>query len=474
MSFSHRLTLAAAGAVAAAILILSGITYVIVRDQLRGQVDNALRQAANRFDRVPGPGTRPAPVGAPAGAPPPGILHGIPPGPDDELGGARGYWQLVTAGGDTLRARDAQTVLPVNASTLAIASGYRGESLSDATVAGTHLRILTEEGTAAGTAIQIARPLTETDAVLSRLRWILLLVVIAGVALAAAAGLVVARSALAPVRRLTDTAEHVADTQDLSQRIDAGDKDELGRLGGAFNRMLDALGRSRQAQQQLVADASHELRTPLTSMRANVELLQAGDRLSVPDREATLRDLVSQTDELTGLVGDLVDLAREGQTDAPHDVVRLDELVHAAVARVRLRAPWMVFEDSDTEPTEALGDRGALERAVVNLLDNAVKFSNGDGAVEVTVHGSRITVRDHGPGIAEDDLPLVFDRFYRSAEARSRPGSGLGLAIVRQVAEAHGGSVTAQNAQGGGTLLTIDLPTLEQGAVRGSRLTVDS
>ena len=384
---------------------------------------------------------------------------GIPPGPGEQFGGARGYLQIVTARGDVARPRGASVALPVTPETIAIASGDGDEeSLTDATVQGTHLRILTRHAGGTNAAVQIARPLTETDTVLSRLRWILLFVAIAGVALAAAMGLLVARSALAPVRRLTDTAEHVAATQDLSQRIDAGEKDELGRLGGAFNRMLDALGRSRQAQQRLVADASHELRTPLTSMRANVELLQAGDRLPAPDREAALRDLVSQTDELTGLVGDLVDLARDGEAEIPHDSVRLDEVVHSSVARVRLRAPAMVFEDSDAEPTIVHGDRSALERAIVNLLDNAVKFSSDRGAVEITVHDGRVTVRDHGPGFDEEDLPLVFDRFYRSAEARSQPGSGLGLAIVRQVAEAHGGRVWAENAQGGGALLSFYVP----------------
>jgi two-component system sensor histidine kinase MprB len=462
MSFSRRLTLAAAGAVAVAILIVAGLTYVIVRDQLRGEVDDALRQAGARVDNIGGdPRGAPRPAGPPPirGIEIPHVAAGIPPGPGEQLGGARGYLQVVTIRGDVLRPPGAVAALPDTPDTLKIASGDGAdETLSDATVDGTHLRILTRHFPDSNVAVQIARPLTETDAVLSRLRWILLFVAIAGIALAAAAGLLVARSALAPVRRLTDTAEHVAVTQDLSQRIDAGDKDELGRLGGAFNRMLDALGRSRQAQQRLVADASHELRTPLTSMRANVELLQAGDRLPPADREAALRDLVSQTDELTGLVGDLVDLARDGEADVPHDFLQLDDVVHAAVGRVRLRAPWMQFEDTDVEPTTVMGDRGALERAIVNLLDNAVKFSPDRGSVEIALRDNTLMVRDHGPGFADEDLPLVFDRFYRSAEARSRPGSGLGLAIVRQVAEAHGGRAWAENAHGGGAVLNFYVP----------------
>jgi two-component system sensor histidine kinase MprB len=266
------------------------------------------------------------------------------------------------------------------------------------------------------------------------------------------------------VQRLTGAAEHVAATQDLSQRIDAG-RDELGRLAGAFNRMLDALARSRRAQRQLVADASHELRTPLTSVRANLELLASpqADRLAPAERQALLSDLVQQSEELSVLVGDLVDLARDGDSgpaNGGRQNVRLDEVVRSAVDRVRPRAPDVPFATDDLEATEVAGDRAAIERAVVNLLDNAVKFSPPRRPVEVSVHGGRIAVRDRGPGIADGDLALVFDRFYRADDARRLPGSGLGLAIVRQVAEAHGGTAFAQHAPGGGALLvmTVDAP----------------
>jgi two-component system sensor histidine kinase MprB len=443
MSFGHRLTLAAAGAVAAAIVALSVLTWVIVRGELRGEVDGSLREQAGRSGQ-----------GEPAM--PPGAPIKIPAQPGAALGGARGYVQIVGAGGQTKRPLGGATPLPVSPDTIAVAGGERAEFLSDATVDGTHLRILTARGPEVGVAVQIARPLTETDRVLSRLAWMLVLVSAGGIAIAALAGRAVARSALTPVQRLTNAAEHVAATQDLSQRIYGG-RDELGRLAGAFNRMLDALSRSRRAQRQLVADASHELRTPLTSVRANLELLAspAAERLTLAEREALLRDLVGQSEELSVLVGDLVDLARDGDAPARREPVRLDAAVRAAIERVRPRRPDVPIEANGLEPGEVTGDPAALERAVVNLLDNAVKFSPPGSPVQVSLHGGRIAVRDHGPGIADAELQLVFDRFYRADQARQLPGSGLGLAIVRQVAEAHGGSAFAQHAPGGGALLVM-------------------
>lgn len=445
MSLGHRLTLAAAGAVAAAILLLSGLTYVIVRAELRGEVDRSLREQADRA-RAAADAAGPLPAG--------GLPEQAPLPPGAALGGPRGYLQLVSPEGEVVRAPGASHELP------APPAGTK-TALRDATVDGTHVRILSTALDDSGFALQIARPLTEADRVLERLAWVLVAVSVGGVALAAVAGRAVARSALGPVQRLTGAAEHVAATQDLSRRIEGG-RDELGRLATAFNRMLDALARSRRAQRQLVADASHELRTPLTSVRANLELLASpeADRLAPREREALLRDLVQQGEELSVLVGDLVDLARDG--DAPpaaaRELVRLDEVVRAAVARVRPRAPETPFAVGDLDATAIEGDRAALERAVVNLLDNAAKFSPPDRPVEVGLAGGRITVRDQGPGIAEADLPLVFDRFYRAEHARQLPGSGLGLAIVRHVAEAHGGSASAQNAPGGGARLVMALP----------------
>jgi two-component system sensor histidine kinase MprB len=444
VSFKARLAVAASAAVAAAVVLLVVFTYIAVRSELRGQVDSALRDFASNVAR------RPA-IPDPARSP--------PPVPRARLGGPTGYIQLVNSAGQAQRPPGAATALPIDARTVAVAKRTAGQFLTDATVDGTHVRILTSPGPEAGTATQLARPLTEVDGVLRRVSLLLVLGGLVGIAAAAAAGLAVARTALAPMRRLTRAAEHVAATQDLSSRIDAGRRDELGRLGRAFNRMLDALARSRSAQQQLIADASHELRTPLTSVRANLEVLAAGGRFPEPERKQMLDDLVAQTGELTVLVGDLVELARDPGAAEPTEAVRLDEVVGSAVARVVPRAPGITIELGRLDRTTVVGDSRLLERAVVNLLDNALKFSPDDGRVDVSVAGGRIVVRDHGPGIPEEELPLVFDRFYRGVPARSMPGSGLGLAIVRKVAEQHRGLAFAERPEGGGAQLVMDLPT---------------
>jgi two-component system sensor histidine kinase MprB len=238
--------------------------------------------------------------------------------------------------------------------------------------------------------------------------------------------------------------------------VDTDRKDELGRLAVAFNTMLAALEESVEAQRRLVSDASHELRTPLTSLRTNVEILGRADALPEDERRQLLDDVDAELDELSRLIADVVDLARNGEPQRVEEDVRLDLLVADAVERARRRAPDVVFEASLDE-TVVHGSRERLHRAVSNLLDNAVKWSVADGIVEVRVADGAVSVRDHGPGIDEEDLPHVFDRFYRAPSARSFPGSGLGLAIVRQVAESHGGGVSAARADGGGTLVRLQL-----------------
>jgi two-component system sensor histidine kinase MprB len=263
------------------------------------------------------------------------------------------------------------------------------------------------------------------------------------------------------VTRLSDTVEHVAATQDLSRRIQVRGNDEVARLARRFNEMLAALEVSRRAQRQLVADASHELRTPLTSLRTNLEVLARSDQMPAAERESLLGDLVTQLEELSVLVADLVDLAREEErlaggpvSDDELEDVRLDALVERAVERARRHAPSLDFV-AQLEPVIVQGVPERLDRAVANLLDNAIKWSPPGQSVEVIVADGEVVVRDHGPGIDGADLPFVFDRFYRAPAARGVPGSGLGLAIVRQVAEAHGGAVTAEGADGGGTVLRL-------------------
>ena len=294
------------------------------------------------------------------------------------------------------------------------------------------------------------------DQSLDAARVFLLLIAPCGIGIAGALGLVVSRAALAPVSRLTETAERVSVTGDLSERIDVSGRDELSRLATSFNTMLGALEESTRAQRQLVADASHELRTPLTSLRTNIEVL-AGDRALPPeDRSRLLSDVVEQLEEMTTLISELLELARmEQQTAVPEDV-RLDLLVADVIERTRRNRPGVAFRAS-LEKSVVRGVPGTIERAIGNLLDNAAKWSPPGSDVEVEVRDGRVVVRDHGPGIADEDLPYVFDRFYRARTARGMPGSGLGLAIVRQIAEAHGGEVVAERAEGGGTRMVLRL-----------------
>jgi two-component system sensor histidine kinase MprB len=311
-----------------------------------------------------------------------------------------------------------------------------------------------------GQAIQVARSFNEVDDTLGDLALILGLVSLAGIGLAGALGYFVSRAAVAPVERLQRAAEQVANTRDLSRRIDASGTDELAALARSFNLMLNALDSSLNAQRQLVADASHELRTPLASLRTNIEVLSRSENIGAEERRALLVDVIDQLEELTELVGDLVELARDAEHEQePPDVVRLDVLVADAIERRRATAGDVGF-DLETEPTPVHAVERRLERAVGNLLDNAVKWSPPGSAIEVRVADGALAVRDHGPGIAEEDLPHIFDRFYRSAAARGLPGSGLGLAIVRQVAETQHGSVAVANADGGGAVFTLRMPVV--------------
>ncbi|HWC84141.1 MAG TPA: HAMP domain-containing sensor histidine kinase [Pseudonocardiaceae bacterium] len=315
-------------------------------------------------------------------------------------------------------------------------------------------------------ALVIAEPLTAQQQTLRSLSLVLFLISGAGVIVAAAAGAFVARGGLSPVQRLTEATEWVGRTGDLRPIPVTGD-DELARLTQSFNAMLGALAQSREQQRRLVADAGHELRTPLTSLRTNLELLLAAQRpgapaLSEQDRQELYADVRGQLDELTTLIGDLVELARQDAPQVVHEPVELVEVVERALDRARRRAAGVSFDVSLT-PWLLLGDASALERAVMNLLDNAVKFSPPGGVVRVLLRAlgdgtAVLEVTDQGPGIADADLPHVFERFYRSEEARTLPGSGLGLAIVMQAAQRHGGMAYAAHAPEGGALLTVRLP----------------
>jgi two-component system, OmpR family, sensor histidine kinase MprB len=325
----RRLVVLSAAAVAVAIVLASVVVFAVVRAELRGQVDEALRGLA--------PDVFVDHAEAPAGGPriqrrtlAPGPTRGTVVVPADPLGGATGVAQAVTATGEVVNPAGSRARLPVDSRVIAVARGERDAFFRDATVGGTHVRIFTSPGLA-GDALQVARPLTEVDDALRRLVLVLAAISLGGIGLAGGLGLLVARGTLAPVVRLTDAAEHVAGTHDLSRRLDVREEgDELDRLGAAFNTMLAALERSRAAQRQLVADASHELRTPLTSVRANIEALGRARDLPVEERDRIVASARAQLEELTVLVGDLVDLARP-------DVPGLE--ADRAVAGVRAAAP---------------------------------------------------------------------------------------------------------------------------------------
>jgi two-component system sensor histidine kinase MprB len=349
---------------------------------------------------------------------------------------------------------------------LEVAAGRASESTRTIRAGDTRYRVVavpTEEGNA----LVLAQSLESQENVLHRLGIVMLFFGVAGMIAAGLAGWGVARNGLRPVRKLTLATEEIARTEELTP-IQVEGTDEIARLSTAFNAMLAALAASRDRQRRLVADAGHELRTPLTSLRTNLDLLlQADQHGGMPEeaRVELLDDVRAQIEEMTTLIGDLVELARD--EPLPHVVEPVDvaEVLHRAVARVRRRAPGITV-DVTADEWWVIGESGALERAVTNLLDNAVKWSPPGGTVEVRLDQGELTVRDQGPGIGADDLPHVFDRFYRSQESRSMPGSGLGLSIVRQVALRHSGTVHASLAPGGGTLMTLRLPGTPHPPVR--------
>jgi two-component system sensor histidine kinase MprB len=455
ISFRRRITLVSAAAVAVAVVLASALTYLLAAHQLHSQVDSQLRDRAqplaSHFDHVPRPPVRPGAHHRTFGE--------IPPGPDQ----VRGYQQLIDASGKVLFRSSPNITLPVDPRARLLAARGGRPFYRDAHASGIHLRILAD-ALRPGFAVELAQPLTSVDRLLRHLRVILALLDIGGIALAALLGRLVAGAAVAPVKRLTRAAEHVKRTQDLSKRIEPSGEDEIGRLAESFNEMLDALQSSMgaldasvHAQRQLVADASHELRTPVTSLRTNIEVLKQERDMGAHERQRVLDEAVEQIEELTLLMNDLIELARGEQPRTGAEDVRLDLIVEEAIERARRHSPTTPF-NVDLDPVVLPGEPGRLGRAVNNLIDNAVNYSPGGSPVEISLHGGELSVRDHGPGIASKDLPHVFDRFYRGAEARARPGSGLGLAIVRQVAEQHGGSVEADHARGGGTLMRLRLP----------------
>jgi two-component system sensor histidine kinase MprB len=434
VSFRARLTLYVAAAIAVTVSAASVAVWVVAKHELLTQFDRALVQQVNG-------GRGLGPFG-------------------------RNYSLIVTfVHTDGTPAGPAP--LPVSSRAKRLATGKdRNPYFTNAKVTDTrtnesiHLReyvapTYSDETRAFTGGVIVAQPLTSTDHALGRIRfWILL---VGGIAIAAAAAIaaIVATVALRPVRRLTRAAETVAATGNLGERVEVEGDDELARLAGRFNGMLAALEDSVGRQRRLVADASHELRTPLTAARTNVDLLREGKLPEEEERHA-LEEASVELGALTSLVADLVELARGEERKLRVEELHLDELVAGVVERARARSPQATFVTSLT-PTQVRVDPVLMERAVSNLLDNAVKYSPPGAPIEVTVRDGEVVVADHGPGVAEEDLPRIFDRFYRAAAARSKPGAGLGLAIVREAAEAHGGRATVESSPGGASF-RLSLP----------------
>ncbi|MGZ4291015.1 MAG: sensor histidine kinase [Gaiellaceae bacterium] len=414
MSFRARVTLLVAFAIGITVAVASVAVWATAKHELLGQVNAALATQVN--DPHPGP-----------------------------------FTLFVGADGD----RRGNLSIPVTTKAAKLAaSGHSSYYYDNVTIQGHHFRELVV-GTTGGALVTI-QPLDATDRALSRIKLWAFLIGGIGIAVAAALAALVATAALRPVRRLTAAAETVTATGNLTERVEVAGSDELGRLAARFNGMLAALEESVGRQRRLVADASHELRTPLTAARANVDLVREG---KLPGDEVTraLDEASVELDSLTSLVADLVELARGEERQLRVEDVQLDDLVSEAVERAKVRAPEATFVTSLT-PVQVRVDPVLVERAVGNLLDNAVKYSPPGAPIEISVREGEVVVTDQGPGIADEDLPRIFDRFYRSATARSKPGAGLGLAIVREAAEAHGGSATAESSASG-ACFRLTLPT---------------
>jgi two-component system, OmpR family, sensor histidine kinase MprB len=446
MTLRRRLTVAAAVAVAVGVTLASAVAYLAVSRTLRGQVDDNLRAQAALI--VNGPRVTARPPGRS-----PRLIRTLPA----RRGDSARVVQFITRAGRRAAVRAGDLRLPVTALAREVALGRAHAALVDQRVDGVHVRVLTAPLREGG-AVQLGRTETSIDSVLARLRLILALLCVGGVALAVALGRLVSRNVVAPIVRVTEAARHIEETSDLGRRIEVSGQDEVGELAARFNAMLDTLERSIGAQRQLVADASHELRTPVTSLRTNLEVL-ADDGLPAVERARLLDDVMQQAEELGALVVDLIELARGEQPRRETEDVRLDALVREAIARASRHAPDVEFV-ADLRPVVVEGTPERLARAVNNLLDNAARHTRPGSTVEVTAGPDGVRVRDHGAGVDESDLPHLFDRFYRGAAARGLPGTGIGLAIVRQVAEQHGGGVRAANAAGGGAEFTLTLPAV--------------
>ncbi len=461
MNLRARLAAFIVVAVGMAVTVVALFSYGFASDEARGEVDDFLRErgptvgliSALEFDEFRNRPGRGQVLGGNQGP-----VSGSSLTPFGEVIREDAIAQFVESSGTIVTIGLSAVVLPVDERDLVIAAEGGVDYLRDADVAGVHYRMLTRP-VGPGVAIQVGRDVTATDEILSGLRLRLSLLGIGGVAIAAMIAWLIAGRSLRPVGLLTDAAEHVAETHELGARIEVDRGDELGRLGDAFNGMLAALEEARTSQQRLVTDASHELRTPLTSVRTNIELLALG-AVEGDEREELLADLTSEVGELSHLVSELVDLATIGRDEETQVELDLSAVVEQAIERLKRRSGLEVAVDLERTIINGAPDR--LLRSVSNLLENASKWGSEGEQIEIRLRGHEFSVRDHGPGIPEADIDHVFERFYRSPQARSRPGSGLGLSIVAAVTKDHGGEVFARNADEGGAIVGFTLPISEE------------
>ncbi len=447
VSLRARIAILAATVAAVVVVLVSAAAFFVVRANVLQTLDANLLQRA---------------TAAAQGGIDPRVLTQVP---TQFVGAADIKLALLFADSTFASVQGPASAPPLGFDELAVARGQEDQSVRSASLGGVAYRVVAVPA-GPDQALVIAQRLDPTQQVLTRLAVTLPIVGAIGVLLAALAGVAVARTGLRPVDRLTAATERIATTGDL-RPIPVDGTDELARLTRSFNAMLGALAASQEQQRRLVADAGHELRTPLTSMRTNLELLAAASHPGAPalpesEREEIFEDVQAQVAELSTLVGDLVELARDDTPTVVHEPVEFADVVSRALERARRRAGDVEFVPM-LLPWTLMGDTTALERAVLNLLDNAAKWSPPDGQVRVQMRqidewSLVLEVADAGTGIAAEDLPHVFDRFYRADTSRTMPGSGLGLAIVRQVALRHGGAVWAGRAPEGGALLVLRLP----------------
>ncbi len=444
MSLRTRLTVIVAVIVAVAVVGGAYAAHVSTQHALNDETDRFLRDRA---------------AGIVAQPPNNGDFGGAPNDNDHDNHGRLfefdAVQQTIDGDGNVTNSLPNQPALPIDAQDRALARSQGSSHYRDVTVDGEQYRMITASLRNGG-AVQIARTVSETDDVLDVLRTRLVIIALAGIAFAALAAWLVMRRATRPIEQLTDTAERIAETQDLATPIAVKGDDEVGRLAASFNTMLIALDTSREQQQRLVVDASHELRTPLTAVRTNIDFLGHATTLDADERAQLIAETRLELDELTNLVSEMVELATDVRSEEAVEPVALADVVNDVATRFRRRTGTDI-NVRVTDPGVVDGRRAMLDRAVANLVDNALKFSPSGAAVDVIVQGTTIEVADRGPGIDAEDRARVFDRFYRATGARTLPGSGLGLSIVSQIATLHGGTVTLDAREGGGTVARLAL-----------------